>query len=199
MGRPSLAVERLEQILDAVTQCVGEFGVEGTTLERVAEASGFSRGHVRHYVGNREEMLDRFRQRLTDRYVSRMQEISDNAEVGQRGPELVRFLFGREFGPSADSVAINALLWAAARDEPVRNHLRSTYLALERTLSQALSADYPRAPEAECASCAYAVLCLAFAHSTLQELAFPAARQRPVTEVTGRLLDRLAAYEAVAR
>jgi AcrR family transcriptional regulator len=195
MGRPSMAVERREQILDAVTRCVGEFGIEGTTLERVAEASGFSRGHIRHYMGNRETMLERFQQRLMTLYTRRMQEICDVSEPGQQGAALVRFLFGKEWAPSADNAAINALMWAAARDESVRDHLRTTYLGLERTVGRALRADYPHAPAAECASAAYALVCLAFAHSTLQELSFPAARQRSVRTVTAQLLARLAAFE----
>ena len=36
MGRPSLAAQRREQIFDAVMTCVSQFGVEGTTLERVS-------------------------------------------------------------------------------------------------------------------------------------------------------------------
>jgi AcrR family transcriptional regulator len=194
MGRPSMAAERREQILAAVTQCVGEYGLEGTTLERVAETSGFSRGHIRHYVGNREEMLEQFQHRLTSRYVERMREVYEAAEPGTRGTALVRFLFGKEWAPGADSAAINALMWAAAREESVRSHLRSNYLAMERTLVRALRADYPQAPPAECASTAYTLLCLAFAHSTLLELSFPAARQRSVDSMTARLLDRLASF-----
>jgi AcrR family transcriptional regulator len=194
MGRPSMAAERREQILAAVSQCVGEYGLEGTTLERVAEASGFSRGHVRHYVGNREEMLAQFQDRLTSRYASRMREVSEAAEPGERGTALVRFLFGQEWAPGADSSAINALMWAAARNEPVRDHLRASYLAMERILTRALRGDYPDAPAAECASTAYTLVCLAFAHSTLLELSFPAARQRSVDSITARLLDRLASF-----
>ncbi|MGH3225487.1 MAG: TetR/AcrR family transcriptional regulator, partial [Streptosporangiaceae bacterium] len=63
-----MAATRREQILDAVTRCVAEYGLEGTTLERVAEASGFSRGHIRHYVGNREEMLAKCEDRLASHY-----------------------------------------------------------------------------------------------------------------------------------
>lgn len=194
MGRPSLVIERREQILDAVTRCVGEYGLEGTTLERVADASGFSRGHIRHYVGNREQMLQLFQQRLMSQYVQRMQEICEHAEPGRRSAALVRFLFGKEFGPAPDSAAINALMWAAARDEAVRDYLRATYLSLERTLARTLRTDYPLAPASDCASAAYALVCLAFAHSTLQELSFPAARQRSVNAVTAGLLDRLASF-----
>jgi AcrR family transcriptional regulator len=199
MGRPSLAAERREQILNAVTRCVGEYGLEGTTLERVAEASGFSRGHIRHYLGNREQMLEKFQQRLGSIYVERMQEIGNAAEPGQRGAALVQFLFGKEWAPAADNAAINALMWTAARDEAVRSYLRATYLALERTVARALRADYPHAPAAECASTAYTLLCLAFAHSTLLELSYPTARQRAVRAVAARLLDRLASFGPAAR
>lgn len=195
MGRPSLAAERREQILDAVTQCIGECGIEGTTLERVAEASGFSRGHIRHYLGNRDDMLTQFQHRLSTRYVQRMQDICDSTEPGQHGAALVRFLFGKEWGPGQDSAAINALMWAAARDENVRVGLRATYMAMERTVVRGLRSDYPGAPPAECASTAYALLCLAFGHSSLLELSYPAARQRTAAAVARQMLDRLASYQ----
>jgi AcrR family transcriptional regulator len=195
MGRPSLAAERREQILDAVTRCVGEYGLEATTLERVADASGFSRGHIRHYVGNREDMLRQFQARLGTQYALRIKEIADNAEPGQRSAALVGFLFGKEWGPADDSSAINAMLWAAARDESVRDHLRSTYMRIERAVARTLRADYPHAPAAECAATAYTLVCLAFGHSTLLELSYPAARQRSIIAVTSRLLDRLASFE----
>ncbi|HUZ51661.1 MAG TPA: TetR/AcrR family transcriptional regulator [Streptosporangiaceae bacterium] len=198
MGRPSLAAQRREQILDAITQCIGEFGIEGTTLERVAEASGFSRGHIRHYLGNRGDMLTQFQHRLSTRYVQRMQDICDSTEPGQRGAALVRFLFGKEWGPGQDSAAINALLWAAARDENVRTGLRATYMAMERTVARGLRADFPDAPAAECASTAYALLCLAFGHSSLLELSYPAARQRTAAAVAQQILDRLASYQPPA-
>jgi len=191
MGRPSLAVQRREQILDAVTFCVGQFGVEGTTLERVSEASGLSRGHVRHYVGNREDMLDQFQARLMSRYVTRMHEVCDGAPGGDRGAELVRFLFGKEWAPGADSAAIDALMWAAARDERIRDGLRASYLAMERIMTRALRSDFPAASPARCAAVAYALICLAFAHSTLMELSFPASRQRAAQVVTAGLLAGL--------
>lgn len=192
MGRPSLAAERREQILDAVTRCVGYFGMEGTTLERVAEASGFSRGHIRHYLGNREQMLEEFQNRLTSRYIQGMQDIAAGSAPG-RADALVAFLFGKEWGPGPDSAAINALMWAAARNEPVRAHLRTSYLAMERILVKALRSDYPDATASECSATAYTLLCLAFAHSSLQELSFPAARQRLISEMTTKLLTSLAA------
>ncbi|MGN6678923.1 MAG: TetR/AcrR family transcriptional regulator [Streptosporangiaceae bacterium] len=198
MGRPSMAAERHEQILDAVTRCVGLYGLDGTTLERVAEASGFSRGHVRHYVGNRDEMLRAFRERLTFKYVQSTEQMCAAAEPGQRGSTIVQFLFGQEWAPGVDNAAIDALMWAAARDEDVRDQLRVSYLSIERTLTNALRDDYPEAPAAECASTAYALLCLAFAHSTLLELSVPAARHRSVVSAGTALLERLGSFVSAA-
>jgi AcrR family transcriptional regulator len=198
MGRPSLAAQRREQILDAMTRCVGEYGLEGATLERVAEASGFSRGHIRHYLGNREEMIRQFEDRLTDRYIQRMRDVDAAAGPGERGAALVQHLFGEEWAPNDDNGAINALMWAAARNEQVREHLRATYLTMERIMTRALSADYPQAPAAECAATAYTLVCLAFAHSTLMELAFPASRDRTISGVTAGLLSRLASWPVPA-
>lgn len=195
MGRPSLAAERREQILDAVTTCIGEYGIEGTTLERVAEASGFSRGHIRHYLGNRDDMLTLCQHRLSARYVERMKDICDSAAPGARGPALVRLLFGREWSPSQDNAAINALFWAAARDQTVRAGLRATYMAMERTAARALRADYPQAPASDCANTAYALLSLAFGHSSLLELSYPAARERAARAVAQQMLDRLARFQ----
>ncbi|UOQ55956.1 TetR family transcriptional regulator [Leucobacter allii] len=57
MARPSVADERREQIIDATLRTIVEHGISGTTLDRIADAAGMSRGHVRHFVGNRDQLL----------------------------------------------------------------------------------------------------------------------------------------------
>ena len=65
MPRRSLKEERRSQILDAFEICVARYGVEGATLERVAEEAGLARPLIRHNVGNREDLLDA----LLERYL----------------------------------------------------------------------------------------------------------------------------------
>ena len=55
MARPSVKEERREQILTAYEQCVARYGVEGATLDKVAEEAGLARPLIRHNIGNREE------------------------------------------------------------------------------------------------------------------------------------------------
>ena len=57
MARPSVAAERREQIIDATMSMIAEHGIRGATLDRIADSVGMSRGHVRHFVGNRDRLL----------------------------------------------------------------------------------------------------------------------------------------------
>lgn len=57
MARPSVAAERREQIIDAALRTIAEHGVFGASLDRIADAAGMSRGHVRHFVGNRDRLM----------------------------------------------------------------------------------------------------------------------------------------------
>ena len=75
MGRRSLAEERRVQILEAAARCIAEHGVEGATQERIAAAAGMSRPHIRHYVGNRGDLLDAVWARIIAPYVDRVQQI----------------------------------------------------------------------------------------------------------------------------
>ena len=59
MARPERGEERREQILNAFEVCVGKKGLEGTTLSDVAREAGLPRPLLRHFMGNREEMVQK--------------------------------------------------------------------------------------------------------------------------------------------
>ncbi len=58
MPRKSLKEIRSEQILAAYATYITRYGLEGATQERIAEPAGVKRLIFRHYLGNREEMID---------------------------------------------------------------------------------------------------------------------------------------------
>ena len=49
--------ELLHRVLDAADSCFGEFGVDRTTMEHVAQASGLSRGLIYKYLGDRDGVV----------------------------------------------------------------------------------------------------------------------------------------------
>ena len=70
MGRPSLAEQRKEEILDAFGRCVAKFGLEGSSLEKIAEEAGMRRSILRHYLGNRDEMVIALAKKVIGEYRS---------------------------------------------------------------------------------------------------------------------------------
>ena len=57
LPRPSLKDQRSAEILDAYLTCVAKFGLDGATQERIAAQAGVKRPLLRHYLGNRDEMI----------------------------------------------------------------------------------------------------------------------------------------------
>lgn len=45
-------------MLTAIAECVGRYGLVASTQDVMARESGFSRPLLRHYLGNREEIVN---------------------------------------------------------------------------------------------------------------------------------------------
>ena len=198
MGRPSLADQRRDEILAAVGRCVARYGVIGTTLEHVSSEAGLSRGHVRHYLGNRDDLITAFADQVGEHYVDTMKRVCSRAPEGGRSHALLGVLFGPAWAPSEDNSAIDALLGAAATDEALSDRMRRAYLEMEAIVTAALRADYPLAPSAKCTQTSYALISMAFGNSTLSQLGFPASRSRAARTMAVALLDHLRTPEPPA-
>ncbi|MDX3193436.1 helix-turn-helix domain containing protein [Streptomyces sp. MN03-5084-2B] len=192
MGRPSKAPKRIDEVLDAFTRCVARYGLEGVTLQRVADEAGMARGHIRHYVGNRDELRELFAQRIVGRYAGRAEQLAHAGAAGRRTEALVGYFFGEEMEPSDDNAAINAILGAGRFDDALRERIRTVYTGLETLLRDALAADHPGRPPATYGDAAYQILALAYGHWTLAEMGFPAARARPAHQLALTIVDAVA-------
>ena len=190
MGRPSLVTERVGEILAAYTRCVGRHGLSDTTLEVLATESGFSRAHIRHYVGNRDELREKFLQQLVSQYSDRTRAAANHAPPGKRSAALVTYFFGPAFYPDDDNAAILAVTIASVYDDALRARLRTNYLDLEAIVRHTLQEDFPGAKPAVYRAAAYQIFALAVGHWSLLELDFPISR--------GRLAEG-AAVECIAR
>ena len=193
VGRPSLAAQRTAEILDAYVRCVSRYGFEGATLEQVAAESGYSRGHIRHYLGNRDEMRSALVQRTMSDYIAQTHEVTEGREPGRRSVELVDFLLGPVFAPDDNNAIIDALWGVASHDDLVMAQLRDTYLEFEKSLYRALRDDFPGAPVVVCRDAAYQLLALAFGHWSMSQLEFPANRERGVRRLASSVIAQVRA------
>jgi len=194
MGRPSLATERTEQIMQAIARCLQKNGLAGTTLERVAEESGLSRSHVRHYVGNRDDLLRKFANWLYTGYeaefIGKIASAPDRAKL----PIAMDYLFSSGFLPiSDDDTVIRELISAGIADESIRATMRGHYSHAVQAVEDALAAEYPSAPPGARRSVAYGLWCLAMGNSMMAELQLPMAAGGLIRTAGETLVEQLAA------
>lgn len=177
MGRRTLAAERTEQIFQAFVRCVARHGVAGTTLELVAKEAGLARGHMRHYVGNRDALDRLFYDRMVERFVKGAEQLINATPPGKKAQAMMLELLTPEEQDDPLSQAIDALLDAARLDTSIRKQVYSVYSAMESTLARALESDYPGRPISLYRNTAYQLLALMYGHWSLAGFGFPGDRR----------------------
>lgn len=171
MGRPSKAAERRAQILDAFEDLIGERSLEGASLDALAERLGVRRGLVRHYMGNRDELI----QALVDRLIAREREQlpTDWSGLSQRVivDGILDDLYAAPSGERAHQWAIIRALWTSLETSPTaKQGLARLYTEFFDQLALALGKAFPNATAAARGRVAYALLSLSDGHASLEEL-----------------------------
>jgi len=185
-GRPSLKEERLTAILDATGRCIARFGVEGMTLEQVARESELSRSHVRHYAGNRADLVDLFRRRIIARHTP--PDLTEALEPGTPATELVlRHLFD---GPADldEHAAIDALLAAARHNAAVHDEVQAVYTGIEAFIAAAIRADHPDWDERRVAETASQTLYLSYGYFTMLSVGLESTRLDAARTLAAQIL-----------
>ena len=146
MGRPSLASTRRPQILGAFEACVLRYGLEGSSLERIAQEAGVRRSLIRHYFGNRNELTQALIEGVIERTVSVYRDVIRTAgtEGGTAalGPDHP---MGPAFPDKRDDALIDALMAVSHRDERLRGQLRAKYQTFQQSIHRELRRAFPSA------------------------------------------------------
>lgn len=138
MSRPSLKEQRYQQVMDAYESCVARYGLDGATLERIADKADLARPLIRHNVGNRRELLVGLMRRFEERcneFINQLQPITSPEQ-------LVQALFQRD----CDTVRLAYALIAVAPDNEIAEHqVQRWQRLLKQLLVSSLSSKYPNA------------------------------------------------------
>ncbi|MFG2941221.1 TetR/AcrR family transcriptional regulator [Streptomyces sp. NPDC048282] len=171
MGRRSLAAERRQQVMEAASRCLARHGMAGTTLEKIAEESGLSRSHIRHYVGNRDDLLLALVEWVQERDDRAFAAAVEQAPPESRLAVAMDLLFGPWFLSGDDEGAlILELLRAGQSDETLREAVMSGYRLMLGAIDAGLAAEFPDSTPAHRRSTAYGLLCLAMGNAMISEL-----------------------------
>jgi AcrR family transcriptional regulator len=162
MGRKSLAEERRAAILAAFERCVVRYGLD-VSLEQIAEEAGMQRSIIRHYLGNRDELVSELIARIAHEYPQQIAAALEQADV----PEVLDGLFRPEVTYNDWDFIIIAVLTAAKERYP-QAHEQLTVM-LDRVIdsfSEWLIRAYPHVPPERCRQVAYGIFCLSQANET---------------------------------
>lgn len=177
VGRPSLATERRDEILDAFIELIAAKGLPTVTLDQVASRAGVQRSVIRHYVGNRASLIVEASSRLVERYEKAVRlAIGDEPSLG----DLIAHLFSAHWrtATTVEDRAFDELYREATRTPETRDRLRHAYELLIDEVAGAIRRHDPARSASQARQTAYEIVCLAEYNAVLQQLGLPATLGR---------------------
>lgn len=192
MPRRDLTQERTAQILDSFERCVVERGLGGTSLEDVAAKAGVKRSIIRHYIGNRDELVSAMALRYTERFVSELNLLAGAATGARRMKVLLSAFFpGTPSTSGSDVVLVEALIAAADEYPDVAKLMTKLVRRTVETTRDVLQAEYPQADKSDVWEVAYGVVGISFNQESLVQLSLPPRFGRAALGAARRLISSL--------
>ena len=177
MPRRDLTKERTAQILDAFARCVVKYGLDGTSLEQVAEEAGVKRSILRHYVGNRDALINAMAERVVKKYSQQLRMMV--AYLPKAGNERIETLLSLLFQPEPaesgqETFVFETLIAAAGRYPQLRVRLREPIEEFVDTVAGQLELVFPHAQQ-QCWTVACGIVSLYLTYASLAPLTLPQA------------------------
>ena len=192
MPRPSLKSIRRDEILEAFSECVSRFGLDGATQERIAEAAGVKRSILRHYLGNRDEMIAALVDHMAAQFDAQTVALNRALPKVGRIDVLLDLLFGFHQATPANTVlAFQAIVASADRIPRARTVMLSCIARFLSFVEDELSAAYPRATAPEISSAAFGLVSLYFNLDSLAPLQPPEAWRTSSQRVARAVIQSL--------
>lgn len=145
MARPSLKAEKTEHILQAYERCIAMYGVEGSTLQKVAEEADMARPLLRHYVGNQEELLAQ----SIARYFKRQAQEKANFQGIDSVETLLNTLFDKDYVANTDEandiMIASAFTLASAQHPTIQKHMQAWFNDIKKDVGTLLTKLFPKA------------------------------------------------------
>jgi AcrR family transcriptional regulator len=175
-------------LLEAYAACLVRYGVEGTTLDRVAKHAGVTRGLVRHYLGNREAVIHALGDWARDGYLGFMETVADRYPDD---PLAALLALAGEDQPKELYAVLDALFAEAGRDAYIAKVLREVYDAFFKWMVAMLSRGLPDSDPVARRQVALALISFGWADTGFEVIGFRPSRQRDFRALTERLIDSL--------
>lgn len=144
MARPSMAGQRKEEILDALEQCILEKGIQATSLENIADTAKMKRTILRHYIGNRDDIICALSDRWTNNYTQQWQDLLSWMPTSNRVQALIDAIFSARTKEMTNNTIIGEALFSEAkRLVPIKEHQQQIMQEFITHLVTEFTSQYP--------------------------------------------------------
>jgi len=196
MGRKSKADERREAILAAFERCIARYGIDAS-LEQIALEAGVQRSIIRHYLGNRDAVVEQVIARIAEAYPPRI--ATALAEAAAYGvPGLLDALFSEDPDINAwDEVILAVVNTAQERYPQAKLRLAAMLEQIVAIIAAQLAQLFPDADATLREHVAYGLLCVLQTHESMMLLGL-SRRYTAAARASAALLLRELAPTAAA-
>mgnify|MGYP000206256033 FL=1 len=172
MARPSLQTERKKTIMAAFTRCISKLGLEAASLDEIAKEAGMQRSLVRHFAGNREDLVSQVADYIASEFKYIWQEQSHLRQDDPSDDWLLNALFTPKPETQYQIMlpAFYALLSSAHRYPSVRVRMTQCFELYVTDLSLKLQARHLQASSNDCQQVALGIINIYFAWDSLRGL-----------------------------
>lgn len=191
MGRPSVQAQRKEEILRAFEICVAKFGVEGATLERIAEEAGLARPLIRHHMGNREEIIDALAERFLARWDETTEALISSLPEPNRAEALVNSLFDARKVNWEQVLVAEALIASSSTRPQLAEQLGKWVQSFVSLVGEQIQMSYPDAKKKSVRVVATGIVGIYFNVDSLEPLGAFKTLRADSKEAAKRLLNSL--------
>lgn len=166
MGRKSLEKIRTQQLLEAFIACIPENGVDGTSLEKIAEKAGVTRSIIRHYIGNREILIAELIDHIIKTSLVEFDRILNDPKKSTQ-ERLNIALFAPRDDWQTDKIILNALVNAKEQSPSIQKRITALIETMIDQLSTALHKEKPQRNREVVHELAYILFCISMSQDTL--------------------------------
>ena len=193
MARKSVKIQRSKEILDAFERCISKWGLDGASLERIATESAIKRPALRHFIGNRDELIVALVKSMVGEYKFIQSSMTKILRKADRGPEeMISMLLFQSDLTSPNRILVLMNLYAAAPRYPkVQKELRAWYKNYVNWVADRLHEFKPKADKELVSTVAAGLIGIAFNYASLAPLELDASHQEKAVEACRTLIKLL--------
>lgn len=166
MGRKSMEKIRTQQLLDAFIACIPENGVDGTSLEKIAEKAGVTRSVIRHYIGNRDELIAELIDHIIKNSLDLFERILFDPQLNIK-ERINKVLFAPRDDWQTDKIILNELVNSKEQSPIIQKRIASLIETMIDRITTVLHNEKPQLNRDEVHQLAYVLFCISLSQDTM--------------------------------